>query len=307
MISMEAKAIIPIVERDGQQSVSARDLHAFLGVDTPYKLWHKRMFEYGFEENVDYVAMEQKSTTAQGNSYTFIVHMLTLDTAKEIAMLQRSEKGKQARRYFIEVEKQAKEMYRQLQVAQANSLSPSDIKAMIQTEIQLQMGFNLAKAIQDAVQSVLLPAKAQPTLFEKPKGEPTIQSAFEVDVKRSLSRIQSKVAMIESVMDANLMGYQQMYLPYYQNITTHDKAIAYAHAAAALNIIVTLIREGSGYGELFFEDAISVLKRRYIHKLPYTVRHLRNKVLQVIREGELITDVVTPARIGNQNARKYDI
>lgn len=63
------------------------------------------MVEYGFEENIDYIAMAQKRATAQGNETTFIDHEIKLDMAKEIAMIQRSEKGKQARKYFLEVEK----------------------------------------------------------------------------------------------------------------------------------------------------------------------------------------------------------
>lgn len=300
--------LIPIQKRDGQNAVSARDLHTFLGVSTHYKDWIRRMLEYGFEEISDYIAVAQKRATAQGNETTFIDHELTMDTAKEIAMLQRSEKGKQARRYFIEVEKQAKEMYKQLQaVEKQQQLSKQEIVEMIKLEVRSQMTVDLGVLIRDAIDTALKPVLAnlsisKPPLIEKPIAAPSL---FETDIKRSLSRMASKIAMIESVMDANLQSYQQMYLPYYQGFLTNDKAIAYAYAAAALNTIVTIVKEGGGYGESFFEDVIRVLRRRLVDKLPYTVRHLRNKVLLVIREGELITDVVTPPRHGNQNARKY--
>jgi phage anti-repressor protein len=300
--------LIPIRERDGPKSVSARDLHRFLGVETPYKLWHKRMFEYGFEENIDYVAVVQKSTTAQGNEYTFTDHNLTLDTAKEIAMLQRSEKGKQARRYFIEVEKQAKEMYKQLQaVEKTQQLSKQEIVEMIRVEVRAQLTVDLGVMIRDAVELALKPVLAtlspvKASAIEKPTASPSL---FETDTKRSLSRFASKIAMIDSAMDANLHNYQRMFLPYYQSLVSNDRAIVYAYTAGALNVIVAIVQEVGGDGELFFEDVISVLKRRGIRGLTYTVRHLRNKVLSVIREGELITDVVTPPRHGNQNARKY--
>jgi anti-repressor protein len=86
-------------------TLSARELHEFLEIKTKYKDWFPRMCEYGFEENVDYQAMAQKRATAQGNETTFTDHQITIDMAKEIAMLQRNEKGKEARRYFIQLEK----------------------------------------------------------------------------------------------------------------------------------------------------------------------------------------------------------
>ena len=86
-------------------TLSARELHEFLEVKTKYKDWFPRMTEYGFVENIDYQAIAQKRATAQGNETTYTDHQITIEMAKEIAMLQRNEKGKQARQYFIELEK----------------------------------------------------------------------------------------------------------------------------------------------------------------------------------------------------------
>ena len=86
-------------------TLSARELHSFLGIGTQYTKWFDRMCEYGFTENIDYQAISQKRLTAQGNETTYSDHEITLDMAKEIAMIQRNEKGRQARQYFIEVEK----------------------------------------------------------------------------------------------------------------------------------------------------------------------------------------------------------
>lgn len=85
--------------------VSGRELHEFLEVGSQYTKWFERMTEYGFDQENDYLAVNQKRLTAQGNTTSFVDHQIKLDMAKEIAMLQRSEKGKQARRYFIKVEK----------------------------------------------------------------------------------------------------------------------------------------------------------------------------------------------------------
>lgn len=86
----------------GEQVVSARELYEFLGVQTDFSDWCKRMFEYGFEENKDYSLLK----IGERNAHNKTDYALTLDTAKEISMLQRSEKGRQIRNYFIESEKQ---------------------------------------------------------------------------------------------------------------------------------------------------------------------------------------------------------
>ncbi|OTO28276.1 hypothetical protein A5816_000542 [Enterococcus sp. 3G1_DIV0629] len=105
-------------ERD-EQLVSGRELHEFLEVGTQYTKWFDRMVEYGFAENIDFLTISQKRLTAQGNATTYIDHAMKLDMAKEISMIQRTEKGKQARQYFIQVEKEYKQ-----QLLDTSKLSP---------------------------------------------------------------------------------------------------------------------------------------------------------------------------------------
>ncbi|KRL21876.1 antA/AntB antirepressor family protein [Lentilactobacillus kisonensis] len=85
--------LIKILKHDDEMVVSGRDLHDFLEVDTPYRIWIQRMIEYGFHENADYISFEQKSTKPQGGRPQ-VGHALKLDMAKEIAMIQRTDKGK---------------------------------------------------------------------------------------------------------------------------------------------------------------------------------------------------------------------
>lgn len=94
-------------QEDGSVAVMGRELHEFLEIGTRYDIWFSRMTEYGFEENSDYGMVVQKRTTNNPkNPFTeYIDHILTLDMAKEISMIQRNEKGKQARQYFIQIEK----------------------------------------------------------------------------------------------------------------------------------------------------------------------------------------------------------
>lgn len=83
--------------------ISGRELHEVLEVKTKYKDWFPRMVEYGFIEDVDYTPLIFEHPQ---NKQPTIDHALKLDMAKEIAMIQRNEKGKQIRQYFIEVEKE---------------------------------------------------------------------------------------------------------------------------------------------------------------------------------------------------------
>ena len=96
---------------EGKQLVSARELHEFLEIKTRFDIWFNRMIGYGFNENDDFILVVQKCTTNNPkNPYTTITdYAITLDMAKEISMIQRTEKGKQARQYFIECEKKLRE------------------------------------------------------------------------------------------------------------------------------------------------------------------------------------------------------
>lgn len=85
-----------------EQLVSGRELHDFLEVTERYSSWFERMLKYGFSEGVDYTGCKVFNALAR---QTLQDHALKLDMAKEVSMIQRSEKGKQSRRYFIQVER----------------------------------------------------------------------------------------------------------------------------------------------------------------------------------------------------------
>lgn len=98
--------LIPVTQNEKDEVVvSGRDLHEFLEIKTRYDTWIHRMIDYGFEENADYITLAQKRATAQGNFTNYVDHILKLDMAKEISMIQRNDKGKQARHYFLQIEK----------------------------------------------------------------------------------------------------------------------------------------------------------------------------------------------------------
>lgn len=122
------------INDNDEQLVSGRELYEFLEVKDNYTDWFKRMIKYGFEESIDFASFSEKSDKPFGGRPQ-INHSLKLDMAKEVSMIQRTEKGKQARQYFIQVEKQ----YKQQQLDTSN-LSP---------ELQMFQGLFTAVAKQE--------------------------------------------------------------------------------------------------------------------------------------------------------------
>ena len=104
----------------GEQVVSARELHKFLEQTERFNNWCQRMFSYGFVEQQDYIGCKFFNTLANQELDDYA---LTLDCAKEISMLQRSEKGKQARQYFIQCEKQLRNVHK--------ALSPKELALLV--------------------------------------------------------------------------------------------------------------------------------------------------------------------------------
>lgn len=110
--------LIKVTYENERPTVMGRDLHNFLGVTERYSSWFERMKQYGFAETIDYLGCKVFNTLAKQELQD---HQLTIEMAKEISMLQRNEKGKQARQYFIQLEKEwnspEKVMARALKIA----------------------------------------------------------------------------------------------------------------------------------------------------------------------------------------------
>ena len=98
--------LIKVEVKNGEQLVSGRELHKFLEIGTEYMKWFSRMINYGFVENVDFIVIvkNDEDDTAFGGIRKSTDHLIKLNMAKEISMLQRNEKGKEARTYFIKCE-----------------------------------------------------------------------------------------------------------------------------------------------------------------------------------------------------------
>ena len=146
--------IITHESESGDVLVNGRELHEFLEVKTRYNDWFERMIGYGFEENQDYVAITQKRVTAQGNTTVFVDHHLKLDMAKEISMIQRTDKGKQARQYFLEIERR----WNSPEMIMKRALEFADMRVkQLETEVQsLQPKALFADAVATSHTSILV-------------------------------------------------------------------------------------------------------------------------------------------------------
>ena len=118
---MENELIKIITNEEGKRLVSARELHEFLEISSNFSTWFKRMCDYGFEKDIDFT--ELWSDSKNGNAVKYLGspqkmsangyeldYIITIEMAKELSMIQRTDKGRQARRYFIECENKLKEI-----------------------------------------------------------------------------------------------------------------------------------------------------------------------------------------------------
>lgn len=129
--------LIKIAYNNDNITVSARELHEFLRVNSHFKDWFPRMCEYGFSENTDYTLLifEHPQNHQPTRDYA-----LTIDMAKELCMIQRNERGKQARQYFIQLEKDwnspEKVMARALRIAEVKIKQLSEVKTALETKVE---------------------------------------------------------------------------------------------------------------------------------------------------------------------------
>ncbi|EKD0771056.1 antA/AntB antirepressor family protein [Escherichia coli] len=122
---------------------NARDLHAFLGVKKVFAAWiTNRISEYEFIENQDYILLSDlgKQTSGRGGHNRKDYH-LTLDTAKELAMVEHNEKGRQIRRYFIECEKKLRSMQ------PAQQFTDEEIILLCYMQVQMEKAQDISKRL----------------------------------------------------------------------------------------------------------------------------------------------------------------
>jgi len=156
--------IISIEERNGQQAVSARELHCFLESKQDFSTWMKNRIEkYGLIEKVDFEVFHNFMENPKGGR-PLTEYALTVDAAKELSMVEGNEKGKQARRYFIEAEKAFRQVLSQRPVipqtfSEALRLAASQAEQIEQQQKQLEAQrprVLFSQAVETAKESVLI-------------------------------------------------------------------------------------------------------------------------------------------------------
>ena len=149
---------------DETMMVSARDLHDALDVKTAFKDWFPRMCEYGFNEGVDFNMLKNERVQLEGNrevTREVTDYQISIDMAKEICMIQRTEKGKEIRKYFLDLEKAwntpEQIMARALKIAdqKINHLAEQN-KALAADNEQMKPKALFADAVASADTSILI-------------------------------------------------------------------------------------------------------------------------------------------------------
>lgn len=138
--------LVPVYETStGEKVVYGSELHEVLGVKSRYREWiDRRLLDIDAVENEDFQAAEISAPSGQ----TKKDHIIKLDTAKEMAMLERNEKGKQVRRYFIQVEKK----YKSASLV-AQELSPQ-LQVMINLEIEQKRQAEKLEHVEERIESI---------------------------------------------------------------------------------------------------------------------------------------------------------
>ncbi|CSE54025.1 antA/AntB antirepressor family protein [Shigella sonnei] len=142
-----ASQLIPVfngtISNETTLLINARDLHEFLEVRRDFSTWIKnRITEYGFAVDVDYILVHQnRGIKGRGGDRRSKDYHLTLDTAKETAMVERNEKGRQIRRYFIECEKKLRSMQ------PAQQFTDEEIILLCYMQVQMENAQDICKRL----------------------------------------------------------------------------------------------------------------------------------------------------------------
>jgi phage anti-repressor protein len=205
--------LIPISEHNGKKAVSARTLHAFLGSKTKFNDWfNRRIEEYGFIENQDYeVLLNFEKNPSGGRPLT--EYALSIPCAKEIAMVEGNDKGKQARQYFIACEEKLKEA--------AKPISPAE---MLLREAQLMVEHERRLALVENKVDVILQRQeeAENELKALPVSSDSVpEMSLRDKIRLLVNRYSSATGTYQQAVWDKV--YQMLYYNYHSSIKSHKK------------------------------------------------------------------------------------
>ena len=191
--------LIKVTYNSDRPTTSARDLWEFL--DKPYDQftkWFDKYKEYGFATNEDYRELSIKILTSNGAEHDAVDYEITVDMAKELAMLQKSEKGKTARQYFISLEKQ----WNSPEALMARALKMADRKMM---ELQNKIEQDKPKTIfADAV------AASHTSILVGDLAKLIKQNGYDIGQKRLFDYLRENAYLIKSGSSWNMPTQRSM-------------------------------------------------------------------------------------------------
>lgn len=235
--------LIKVTYNSDRPTTSARDLWEFL--DKPYSQftkWFDQYKEYGFIENLDFRAISEKFLTAQGNESTRTDYEITVDMAKELCMLQKSERGKQARQYFIELEKN----WNSPELVMARALQMADKKILeLQSKIELDKPKTIfADAVTASHTSILIGDLAK--LLR--------QNGYQIGQNRLFDYLRDKKYLIKSGTSRNMPTQRSMEMGLFE---VKESAVTNPDGS----IRVTKTPKVTGKGQVYFINHFLVKKQ----------------------------------------------
>ena len=236
--------IIKINTDTDKPTVSGRELHEALEIKTPYTMWFERMCEYGFAKNSDYLLVSQicESNNPKNPTTKIIDHQITIPMAKEICMIQRNDKGKFFRQYFIAVEEQWNSpeavMARALKFSNAKLLELQDTVKDLENKIEHDKPKTIfADAVASSNKSILVGELAK--LIK--------QNGFDIGQKRLFEWLRENGYLIKDNRrsDYNLPTQKSMNLKLFE---IKETAITHADGHTTVNRTPKV----TGKGQIYF-------------------------------------------------------
>lgn len=199
-------------ENSTRPTVMGRDLHEVLEIKTAYKDWFPRMCEYGFIEGEDFCSILSESTGGRPSTD----HQLTIDMAKEICMIQRTDIGRKVRKYFINVENEYKEIklinLRESRPDKSHSLEVKEMNARVRMSNQY-LKLAAVDTVSPQYKNILVAKSAEilagEPLLPLPKSEQKMYSATEIGDMFGVSA--QKVGRIANLNGLKTEEYGEFY------------------------------------------------------------------------------------------------
>lgn len=213
-------------------TLSARELHEFLGIGTEFAKWMQRMCEYGFSENQDYRVFVKNDDNSKGGRPS-TDYEITLDMAKEIAMIQRSDKGKEVRQYFLELERRWNSP--EAVMNRALEYSRKQVKALMEENKELKPKALFADAVSASDESILIGQLAK--LIR--------QNGYEIGQNRLFEWMRENGYLIKSGSRRNQPTQRAMDMGLFE---VKERAVANPDGSTR----ITLTTKVTGKGQVYF-------------------------------------------------------